>query len=113
LHGYARQFLIKLGFEPFPGTLNLRLGSPAQIEQRRQLQYLKGVEIMGFEDGSRSYGPVKCFRAELGGRLPAAVLGIERTHYDHSVLEVVAKVNLRKELGLKDGDECAVTVYLD
>jgi len=112
LHGYARQFLEKLGFEPFPGTLNLRLNSPAQIEQRRQLHFLKGVEIQGFEDGSRTYGPVKCFRATFEDKYPAAVLGIERTHYDHSVIEVISKVNLRKTLGLKDGDDCSVSAYL-
>jgi riboflavin kinase len=113
LHGYARQFLNKLGFEPFPGTLNLRLSSPAQIEQRRQLQFLKGIEIQGFDDGSRTYGPVKCFRAEFEGKYPAAVLGIERTHYDDSVIEVIAQLNLRKSLGLRDGDDCSVTAFLE
>lgn len=113
LKGYAKQFLDKLGFEPFPGTLNLRLFSPTQIEQRRQLQFLKGIEIQGFEDGSRTYGPVKCFRARIEDKYPAAVLGIERTHYDHSVIEVIAKVDLRNGLGLEDGDECSVTAYLE
>ncbi len=112
MHGYAKQFLRELGFEPFPGTLNLRLSSPVQIEQRRQLQFLKGIEIQGFEDGSRTYGPVKCFGATFEEKYSAAVLGIERTHYDHSVLEVVAQVDLRRSLGLKDGDECSVTVFL-
>ncbi len=113
LHGYAKQFMSKLGFEPFPGTLNLRLSSPAQIEQRRQLQFLKGIEIQGFEDGNRTYGPVKCFRANLERKYPAAVLGIERTHYDHSVIELIAQLDLRKGLGLNDGDECSVTVFLE
>lgn len=112
LHGYARQFLGKLGFEPFPGTLNLRLSSPVQVEQRRQLQFLKGIEIQGFEDGARTYGPVTCFKALLEYKHPAAVLGIERTHYDDSVIEVISPANLRKTFGLRDGDECSVTVYL-
>ena len=112
MHGYAKQFLGKLGFEPFPGTLNLRLSSPEQMEQRRQLQFLRGIEILGFEDGSRTYGPVTCFKAKLENRYPAAVLGIERTHYDDSVIEVVSPTNLRKTFGLRDGDECSVTVLL-
>jgi len=112
LHGYTKQFLSKLGFEPFPGTLNLRLSSPAEIEQRRQLQFQKGIEIQGFEDGTRTYGPVKCFRARFEDGIPAAVLGIERTHYDHSVIEVIAQSDLRRSLGLKDGEECTVVAYL-
>lgn len=113
LKGYARNFREALGFEPFPGTLNLRLSAPAMVEQRRRLESLGGVVIPGFEDEKRTYGPVKCFRAQVEGRCPGAVLAIERTHYDATVLEVVSPLNLRKALRLADGDECSVTAYLE
>jgi riboflavin kinase, archaea type len=113
LKGYARSFSRALGFEPFPGTLNLRLANEAMIEQRRRLDLLKGKEVLGFSDGRRTYGPVKCFRAKIAGKYPGAALAIERTHYDDSVLEVIAPINLRRTLGLKDGDECSVTAYLE
>ncbi len=112
MKGYSNHFQSLLGFRPFPGTLNLRLTSPAQIEQRSQLELIKGIEIPGFEDKLRSYGPVKCFRAEVEGKIPGAVLAIERTHYDSSVLEVISPLDLRKTLKLSDGDECKVTAYL-
>jgi riboflavin kinase len=83
------------------------------VEQRRRLDLLEGIEIPGFTDGKRSYGPVKVFRARVAGRHPGAVLAIERTHYDSSVLEIISPVNLRRSLRLKDGDECALTVYLE
>jgi len=113
LKGYAKPFMEALGFEPFPGTLNLRLASETMIEQRRSLDYLQGVEVSGFRDSSRTYGPVKCFKAVVGARYRAAVLAIERTHYDSSVLEVISPINLRKALRLKDGDECTVAVHLE
>ncbi len=109
LPGYARPFKESLGFVPFPGTLNLRL-APPQAEQRTKLKLLKGVTVSGFEDRRRTYGPVKCFRAKVRGRLQGAVLAIERTHYDDSVLEVISPLNLRKALKLSDGDELSVTV---
>lgn len=112
LKGYAANFYRALGFEPFPGTLNLRLTNEAMTEQRRRLDLMKGIEVPGFSDGKRSYGPVKCFKAKVGGKHPGAVLVIDRTHYDSSVLEVISQLNLRKTLGLSDGDECSVTVYL-
>jgi riboflavin kinase, archaea type len=112
LKGYARPFFQALGFEPFPGTLNLRLVGEAMLEQRRSLDFFAGVEVSGFKDGGRTFGPVKCFRAEVEGKYPGAVLAIERTHYDSSVLEVIAPLNLRDALGLKDGDGCSVTAYL-
>ena len=112
LEGYARSLCRLLGFERFRGTLNLRLTSEAMKEQRRRLDLMKGIEVPGFRDERRSFGPVRCFRARVGGKHPGAVLAIERTHYDSSVLEVVSPVNLRRALGLKDGDECSVTAYL-
>ncbi len=110
--GYAKSFERSLGFEPYPGTLNLRLTNEAMIEQRRRLDLMKGIDIPGFSDGQRTYGPVKCFRAKVAGRIQGAVLAIERTHHDSTVLEVISPSNLRKSLGLKDGDECSVTAYL-
>ena len=112
LKGYAAKFRRALGFEPFPGTLNLRLTDQAMVEQRRRLDLMKGIEVRGFSDGKRSYGPVKCFRAMVAGRRQGAVLAIERTHYDSSVLEVISPMSLRRSLGLSDGDECSVTAFL-
>jgi riboflavin kinase, archaea type len=112
LKGYASSFSRALGFEPFPGTLNLRLTSAAMVEQRRRLDLMKGIEVPGFADGKRTFGPVKCFKAVVAGKKPGGVLAIEKTRYDSSVLEVVSPINLRRSLGLKDGDECLVTAYL-
>jgi riboflavin kinase, archaea type len=112
LDGYSAGFLAAVGFKPFPGTLNLRLAGRSMVEQRRQLDVFEGVAVPGFSDGKRSYGPVKCFKALIGGRHEGAALAIERTHYDSSVLEVISPLNLRRALRLKDGDECSVTVYL-
>ena len=111
LRGYARSFRKALGFEPFPGTLNLRLADQAMIEQRRMLDLKQGIVIPGFTDGKRSFGPVKVFKAKIEGSLPGAVLAIERTHYDSSVLELISPSNLRRTLSLKDGDECSVVAY--
>lgn len=113
LKGYSKSFVRELGFEPFPGTLNLRLTNEAMIEQRRRLGFMEGTNIPGFSDEKRSYGPVKFFKAKIAAKYPGAVLAIERTHYDNSVLEVISPLNLRKVLKLKDGDECSVTAFLE
>lgn len=108
--GYQKQFLEVLGFEPYPGTLNLVL-EPSDLELRKQLRFIEGLEIKGFRDGKRTYGPVKCFRALVEGRIQGAALVIERTHHGDAVLEVVSSLHLRKELSLRDGSSVSVTVY--
>jgi len=110
LAGYRRQFVKLLGFEPFPGTLNLTIG-PDEIELRKQLNFFDALELTGFSQGGRSYGPAKCFRAKVETKYDAGALVIERTHHGESVLEVISPLDLRKTLSLKDGDQVHVTVY--
>jgi riboflavin kinase len=107
--GYVRQFKRLLGFEPFPGTLNLTINS-TELYLRRQLNSLQGLEVKGFKDGKRTYGPVKCLRARIEGEYDAAALVIERTHHGEAVLELIAPVHLRKALGLDEGDWVSVAV---
>lgn len=110
LEGYRSQFKKLLGFDPFPGTLNLEVDD-SDLGLRSQLAATPGIEIKGFKDSKRTYGPVKCFLARVGN-LQAGVLHIERTHHGAGVLEVVAPVNIRKRLSLSDGDRVAVHVSL-
>ncbi len=113
MKGYKKQFITKLGFEPFPGTMNLRLDSPVYRKIRRDLGSLKGIHIDGFNDGKRTFGGAECFRALLNGKVEGAVLIIERTTHDDSVLEIISPVNLREQFKLKDGDELKVTISLE
>ena len=111
LGGYMQQFVKVLGFDPFPGTLNVKLESPIQMEQKREMRSREGLKIRGFENGTRTYGGARCYRAVVNGKVPAAVLVIDRTHYDDSVLEIISPANFRKDFGLKNGDEVTVAVF--
>ncbi|MGC8543352.1 MAG: DUF120 domain-containing protein [Vulcanisaeta sp.] len=110
LDGYVRQFVEKLGFKPYPGTLNVKL-KPEYTKYRLYLDVLPGIYIEGFSNGLRTYGGVKCFKAITHG-LPAAVLLIERTHHGPDIIEVISPYKLRDALNLKDGDEIEILVNL-
>ena len=112
LPGYKRQFVKLLGFDPFPGTLNLKLTSPLDIEQKRRLRLGEGLTVKGFENGTRTYGGARCYKATISGNYPAAVLLIDRTHYDDGVLELISPLNLRRDLGLKNDDNVEVRVSM-
>jgi riboflavin kinase len=111
IEGYKKQFREKLGFDPFPGTLNIRLTSTLERRQRRELEYYNGILIEGFYDEYRTYGGAKCFPAFLNDTVEGAVVLTKRTLYDDSVLEFIAPINLRKRLNLKDGDKVRLKVY--
>jgi len=111
LDGYRTQIIEKLGFDPYPGTLNLKLTDPSDLYFREVLSHRAGILIKGFSDEKRTYGSVKAFKAKMHG-IDAAVLLIERTHYGRDTLEVIAPVNLRQALNLRDGDRVSLEVYL-
>ncbi len=111
LPGYRSQIRDKLGFDPYPGTLNIRL-EPESLGARRLLESLNSVLIKGFEHEGRRLGAIKCFRALIAGRVEGGLLLIERTHYGPDVVELVAPVCLRRVLNLCDGDLVEVTVYV-
>ena len=112
LRGYKRQFISKLGFEPYPGTMNLKLDSAVDRKVRRDLGVSKGIHIDGFQDGKRTFGGAECFPALINNKIEGAVLVIERTTHDDSVLEIISPKNLRESLKVKDGDVLTATIYL-
>lgn len=107
--GYVDQFVKKLMFEPYEGTLNLKL-TPVQHGKLNILRRSKGIDINGFSTDGRTFGEVKCFLASIKNVECAVVMPL-RSHYD-DVLEVISKFHLRRTLSLKDGDEVELNLCL-
>jgi len=107
---YKKQIMEKMGFEPYPGTLNVKLNSDYDIKTRKDLEAYPAVEVMGFQNETRTFGLVKCYPAIIGGTVKGALVTALRSHYDASVLEIIAPVCLRKQLGLKDGNKVKVEI---
>jgi len=108
--GYRKQFIEKLGFDPYPGTLNLKLTTDYDVKTRVELDAYPAIELQGFENESRSFGDVKCYPAIINNKVKGAILTALRTHYDSSVLEIVAPLYLRGNLKVKDGQKVKVEV---
>ena len=109
---YRKQFTEKLGFEPYPGTLNLKLGSDYDIKARTELEAYPAIEVEGFKNEDRTFGLVKCYPVLIDNKVKGALITALRSHYDVSVLEIIAPVCLRKQLNLKDGHKVKVEVLI-
>ncbi len=106
LDGYRNQFREKLGFDPYPGTLNVKL-DPESIELRKRIS--SHITIAGFTSHNRTFGNGSCFNVKIS-EIQGAVVVPERTHYPEDIIEIIAPVNLRKSLNLKDGSFVQVEV---
>ncbi len=102
-----KQMETKLGFTPHLGTLNIRL-SDEGVKLKRLLKKAKSIEICPVNGFCRG----DCFKAYLTNNLECAVVIPEVANYPKDLLEVVAPVNLREKLQLKDGDVVEVKIVI-
>ena len=110
LKGYTKQFKSKIGYIPFPGTLNVRLDKKIYQEAIKQFENLSGTMIESFSDGKRTYGWVKCFSAKINQSINCELIILERTHHDNSIIELISQVCIRKSGKLKNGSQITITI---
>ena len=108
--GYVQQFKEKIGFIPYPGTLNVEI----DFIERNKLKLLRnhnGITIDEFSTDDRSFGGVRCYMAKINDIDGAIVLPL-RTHYSN-ILEFISPVFLREKLNLSDGDTVDVVIFIN
>ncbi len=108
LEPYKQQFLTHLGFEPYPGTLNIRLPASG-LPVRKKIDSLGWIRIKGFSTDGRTFGDAKCLPCRIGD-VPCGIVVPGRTHYPEDIIEVIAPVALRRKLGVEDTDTVTVEV---
>jgi len=109
---YKPYFKKKLGFNPFLGTLNLRVSTAEDMATLQKLSGLPAIHIRSFRNAGRVFGGVKCFRVKINGKIDGALIRPERTHHGSNMVEVIAPVNIREKLKLEDGDMVSAQVLL-
>lgn len=101
---YMEQFYSKLGFYPYPGTLNLRIEDYMDQLLLIEKTSKPPIFIQGFTDHERTFGDGYCYPVIVNNTYEGAMVRALRTVYDSSIVEIISPYNLRKELKLKDGD---------
>ena len=102
-----KQIREKLGFAPYPGTLDVRIIEES-VKLKKALKEDRGVDIVpvaGF------YGGI-CYRASFKTELKCALIVPKVAGYPENVIEIISQENLREEFHLSDGDTVEVKVKL-
>ena len=105
--GYVVQFSERLGYTPYPGTLNVRV-APEALRRIEVVREWNGIRIDGFTASGRTFGGATCYRARINGHSSHLIVP-DRSHYK-DVVEFVAPDFLREALPVKDQDTVAVDV---
>ncbi|MEM0111478.1 MAG: DUF120 domain-containing protein [Candidatus Bathyarchaeia archaeon] len=100
-----RQIEEKLGFKPYPGTLNIKIDGPLSLRDNpEQADWIEITPEPGYCRGKC----VKCYIDEI----ECAIILPEIAGYPSDIIEVIAPINLRERLGLRDGDVLTVVIPL-
>ena len=96
---YQKEIKKKLGFNAYPGTLNLKIGK----KQISLLKNSKSIKIYGYKSNNKVFGGVNCYKAKIKEIDVAIIVPDLTKHKD--IIEFIAPVHLKSELKIKDGDK--------
>ncbi|MGD8564992.1 MAG: CTP-dependent riboflavin kinase [Candidatus Bathyarchaeota archaeon] len=102
-----KQLARKLGFTPYPGTLNIKLSS-SEYKRKTLIEKAEVREIVPVEGFKKGL----CLSKVSINGVNCAIIIPEVPDYPEDMLEIIAPINLRKKLGLKDGDTVEVKVSM-
>jgi CTP-dependent riboflavin kinase len=98
---WARKgFTERVGVDPYPGTLNLRLEKPEHLAAWRALREEPGIPI---PPPSQDFCSAKCFRVMVEDKIAGAIVYPLVPGYPEDTLEIIAPVHLKSSLGVEDG----------
>ncbi len=107
---WARAQLIdRLGIDPFPGTLNLRVDDAAERDTWDRVKSEPGERLASPNpDGCDA----RCYRVRIAGEIDGAIVLPEVPGYAPDQIEIVAAVGLRERLEVNDGDRVTIEVEI-
>ena len=97
---YKKEIKEKLGFEAFPGTLNIKAKEKIGVENSKK------ITISGFGKNGKKFGAASCWKARIKGIEGAIIIPEISKH--KGILEFIAPVSVKNSLGIKEGDIISV-----
>lgn len=106
MEGYKKQINEKLGYFPFPGTLNIEIDEN-EMWKKQHILRMEPIIITGFKDKNRTYGDLFAYKCKIEGNECGLIVPI-RTHHGPKIIEIISRLDLKKALNKKDGDKVRV-----
>jgi CTP-dependent riboflavin kinase len=103
------QFVDKLGVDPYPGTLNLKIEDPDHLASLSALWQHEGICI---PPPTSDFCAAKGFRVMVADRFPGAIVFPLVPGYAQDIIEIISPVHLRSSLGAEEGSVVTVKVTL-
>src|SRR3989344_3342885 len=99
---YKNEIKSKLGFDAYPGTLNIKVTEDKISEAKKS----KSIRIEGYASNGKTFAGANCHFAKIKDISGAVIFPDLTGHKD--VLEFIAPVHVKSALKIKDGDKIMV-----
>ena len=107
--GWVQQQCVeKLGFKPYPGTLNLEI-SEEFLPAIESLDQKKAIELVSPDD---KFCNAVVFRISMGEISGAIILPEEKVRiHPKNIIEIIAPLNLKAALNMNYGDFLKIKIF--
>jgi CTP-dependent riboflavin kinase len=97
----------KLGFSPFPGTLNVEI-LPESLFDAESIQEVKGIELVPTD---LTFCTAQVLPVSIQGIDAAIIIPEEKVRmHGNNIIEVIAPMSLKDALKVDDGDTVTLTI---
>lgn len=103
-----QQIREKLGFDAYKGTLNVKLDNEARRTVQSFTKLRPGTPIIPVDS---TFASGKAFKIRLSDKVDGALVIPLIPTYPTNQMEIIAPINLRETLGLRDDDEVTVEIF--
>ena len=100
---YKKEIKEKLGFDAYPGTLNMVLNN----RQTNLLKDINPIRIESFKKDNKTFGGVSCYKVKINN-VDGAIIVPDLTEHEEDTIEIIAPINLKLKLNIKDGDKIKI-----
>ena len=100
---YKKEIKGKLGFDAYPGTLNLKV-------DEKQIELLKKsipIRINSNKTDNKALHGANCYKARINN-INGSIIIPDINKHEEDIIEFIAPVNLKSELNIKDGDKVII-----
>ena len=101
---YRKEIKNKLGFDAFPGTLNIRINKNTGF-----LENYKALRIEGYRKGDQVFGGASCYKAKIDD-ISGFIIVPDINKQKEDIIEFIASVNIRSKLNLKGNDKVKIEI---
>lgn len=100
-----KQFIDKLGIDPYPGTLNIHLTENRIISNWQMLQDTAAYTIYGSKTEDCD---ARCYPVYIADQYTGAIVLPLIENYPGDQIEIISPIPLRQSLSLQDGDPLVI-----